>query len=157
MFLSDVMMPQSNEQVHENDAPQMAYIPADSEKKRVILVYLLLWFLLLSYWNEAPSDDPKKIYSVFEEYHIHCSLWRRACTITVFLVLWWTLLIPYLGILSFFLFLSWFVVYGYCLYTAYHWYFSKNNPLTDFLYGLGFRILSLFEKTLPREKDSSMQ
>jgi hypothetical protein len=119
-------------------------------------LYILIGFLVVSYNEESPQWE-KKYYSVFEEYHISAALWWRAFMCVFFLLLSWTFFIPYLNILTFLLYIVCLVVYVYMVFRVYHWQIIVHNPITDFLYGLGKWILTIFDKEIRLDPSSESE
>ena len=120
----------------ENNIPK--YIPAQTEMKKAVMMYLLVW-ILFSLRSPQLTE--------YEYFHLCQSLgWWTIFILSVFLVPLWFLLRP-LGILLAILMISLLGIGAYFVSQAYNWKFSadedQNWPLAFFA-GLGGWILDLF-------------
>lgn len=146
MEIKDIIQNKTQE---EETAP--VYVPSSSEKKRAVLMYLLIGIMVY-----LSRKDVNK----FEYYHLKQATGRRilflfACVICVVL-----LIIPVIKILAWLLIVVFVVAWGIWIKQArdgFYVYWSKTNFMSLFS-GVGNRFLELFEINMKQiDFDESIQ
>lgn len=114
------------------------YMPSSSEKKRVVLMYLLIGIMVYL---------SKKEINTYEYYHLKQSTWWWILFILVLVLSVVLLFIPVIKVLWILLLLVFVVSWGFCVKQARDWKYSRSSKLMfmDLFSGVGNWFLWLFE------------
>lgn len=144
MYMEETNQSSTVGQIPEITTPMMiepskeVYIPSSTEKKRAVMMYLLIGIIVIALNNQKKSD--------FEQFHLKQSLWWRAVFLllivvtSVFMFIPLIKYIPIFGVVIMVAFLAIFIKrardgkYG----------INQENKLAIFI-GLGGWIMDLFE------------
>lgn len=114
------------------------YIPSSTEKKRAVMMYLLIGIIVIAFNNQKKSD--------FEQFHLKQSLWWRAVFLLLIVITAVFAFIPILKYLPIFIVLIMVTFLGIFIKRARDGKYAINqeNKLAIFV-GLGEWILTLFD------------
>ena len=123
------------------DMLQSNYVPSESERKKVLICYFLLWILVFLNKGEITK---------YEFFHLRQSMWWWTVFFLFFIVSMIFVFIPFIRIVPILLFIVMFVLWVVFVKQAWEWKYVieinwKEKILAPFFVGIGNWILDLFD------------
>ena len=114
------------------------YIPSSTEKKRAVMMYLLIGIIVVAFNNQKKSD--------FEQFHLKQSMWRWAVFLLLVVVTSVFMFLPRIRYVPIFVVLTMVIFLGIFIKRAREGIYTINqqNKLAIFV-GLGEWIMTLFD------------
>ena len=114
------------------------YIPSSTEKKRAVMMYVLIWIIIMAFNNQAKSD--------FEQFHLKQSIGRRSVFLLLIVVTSIFMFIPMIKYIPILIVVIMVTFLGIFIKRARDGKYTINqqNKLAIFV-GLGEWIMTLFE------------
>ena len=121
------------------------YTPSSTEKKRAVMMYLLIWIIVVAFNNQKKSD--------FESFHLKQAIGRRAVFLLLVVVTSIFMFIPFIKYIPILVVIVMVAFLGIFIKRARDgkYTISQENKLAIFS-GLGERITNLFEVKTEEKK-----
>lgn len=127
-------------------ASKEVYMPSSTEKKRAVMMYLLIWIIVVAFNNQKKTD--------FEQFHLKQSIWRWSVFLLLVVVTSIFMFIPMIKYIPILIVLVMITFLGIFIKKARDgkYIISQQNKLAIFV-GLGEWIMNLFEVKISEPKN----